>query len=260
MEKKTGILEVVIKDTPILGNTDIHVGIDKPSFTVTDPKIPEQSIKKPQEPIATERQEEAPENVVVPEIQVEPQENVIVPENPVETRHPVDSKQPMESEGPDEFPPLDFIDIKEVEKDGNPPDLVEEQILSDKPVDDSLGAAIQKLLEAGNKQVLNNSAKTGAYAAALNPAEDESKPIDSHYVSKAVTMPGPSLSGPGAPSSSANSSANTGLGDLLAVRLNTIRYMASETTIIALFKVKTMRTKWNKEPPIKPPKQSFFLS
>src|SRR5690606_10829451 len=97
--KKTDILNVVTKDTPILGNTDIRVGIDKPSFTATDPKIPEKSTKKPQEPLDTERLEETSEHGVVPEKSVE------TPRHQVETpRHRVDSKQPMESTESDEFP------------------------------------------------------------------------------------------------------------------------------------------------------------
>src|SRR5690606_6308678 len=185
--KKTDILNVVTKDTPILGNTDIRVGIDKPSFTATDPKIPEKSTKKPQEPLDTERLEETSEHGVVPEKSVET------------PRHQVDSKQAMESEDSDEFPPLDFLDIKGADQDRIPLDLnefMEEQILSDKPVDDSLVAAIQKLLEAGNKQVLNNPAMTRAQTAAINPAEDESRPIENLYVSKAVMLV-PSLSGTG---------------------------------------------------------------
>ncbi|MBS4196526.1 hypothetical protein [Lederbergia citri] len=248
--KKTDIIDVVTKDTPILDNTDIHVGIDKPSSTDKDPKIPEQSTKKPQEPIVTERLEEAPENVVVPKIQVET------------PRHQVDTEQPVESEDSDEFPSLEFINIKEAEQDGRPPvqdEVMEEQILSDKPVHDSLADAIQKLLEAGNKQVLNNPAMTSAHTTAINQAEDESKPIDNLYVSIGV-MPGPSLSGSGASSSSGNFWNNTGMEDLFAGKLDAISYMANEMTNKALFKVKTLRTKWNKEPPINPPKQSFFLS
>ncbi|MCJ8007351.1 hypothetical protein ACFFF5_07600 [Lederbergia wuyishanensis] len=274
--KKTVILDVVTKETPILGNTDINVGIDNPSFTATDPKVKEQPIKKPQKPIVAERPEETSNNVV--------------PENPIETpSDPVNSKQPLEkSEDPDtkEQPKdqkkvkpsieksvdtansnqpatsVDFIDVKEVEQDGKQPDMdevIDEQILSEKTDDDPLTAAIQKLLEAGNKKQLNNPAKIDTHAAAIYQEEDESNPKDSPYVSQAIML-GSLLSGVGSSSSSGNFSTNTGVGDLFSGKLDVISYMASEMTNKALFKVKTLRTKWNKEPPINPPKQSFFLS
>jgi len=282
--KKTVILDVVTKETPILGNTDIDVGIDNPSFTDTDPKVKEQPIKKPQEPIVADRLEETL-NKVVPENPIETPSDLVESKQPLEKPEDSDTKvqpkdqkkvkpsiekskdaassnQPATSEDSDEFPPLNFIDVKEVEQDGKQPDMdefIEEQILTEKPDDDPLAAAIQKLLEAGNKQLLNNPAKMDTHAAAIYQEEDESNPIDSPSVSQAIML-GSSLSGVGSASSSGNFSTNTGVGDLFSGKLDVISYMASEMTNKALFKVKTLRTKWNKEPPINPPKQSFFLS
>ncbi|MCR2822696.1 hypothetical protein [Lederbergia panacisoli] len=268
--KKIEIVDVGTKDTPILGNTDIHVGLDKPSFIDID-------TKKPLEPIVAERSDEAQENVIIPENPIEvpehpanskepieKQEDQVPPDYPMEKPEdsfinvkpknqekikppiakPVDdakSNQPVPSDDSDESPPLDFIDMNEGKQD----EVLEEQKLLDEPVDDS----IEKLLEARNKQVLNNPVKK---------EKDDSTPIDSPHVSKAI-IPGTSLTGSGAQGSSGNSASNTGMGDLFAGKLDVIRYMESEITNIALFKVKNLRTKWNKEPPIKPPKQSFFL-
>lgn len=186
----------------------------------------------------------------------------MLPGNPVQPGQPIEKPENPASIETDQ--PAGNADQLDEEANEHQADLndsfTEDQFnLTLTPVaDDALVAAIQELLEAGSKQVLNDHTETEVQASNGHPLERDS---DSHKSITTAVIQGSSSSGPGSSSGSSGApSTGSSQADTFAGHVNTIKYIERETSILAGSRVKKLKTKWIKPPPTGPPRNTFFLS
>ncbi len=272
-----GIIDLKTEDTPIIGDTNIGIGIGKKSSVefrnpVDDikPILPGKPIVKPVQPIVKPALP-----IVNPGLPIQPERPIIGPEYPILEPElpgiPVIPVKPMEKpESPrividTEQPTVDLVQvvqwedhdgIADVQTDLNELLTAEDQLLLDPVTDDALVAAIQQLLEAGNKLVLNEPTQLGVQASKKYPIEK-----DHHTSVTTAVIQGSSSSGPGSSGSSGTSStSSSSQAETFSGHLDTMKYIERETSTLAGSRVKTLKTKWTEPPPTKPPRKTFFLS
>lgn len=278
-ETKSSILSLNTRGLLLLGDTDINIGLQESNRN--------QSNKSEETPDTTKDRDEQQNLDTEPEPPDETIGNPGQPENP--TLPSTDPDKPFENvPNPPELEENDEdqLHLPDQEVTGDDEKVYSEDDKSDTKLDDELfeeyfGEQLSKkdkaflksfkeLIDASNRTVLYEYQVSEWKGTELDFSEDNPNNVNAFTGSQAVLFGSPSsnniasgsnsTSGSGSNSSSGSSSSSSvSKGEKLA---GYIHQGANDKKLsnVAMSTVKKLRTKWYKDPPYKPPKQSFPLS
>lgn len=261
-----------IKDSPIIN--DSHIGIGE--FQQVEKKDPAPTQEKPKE---EPKQEEQPDTKPV---EGNPGNGSTQPGNsdqPINPDQQSNPDQPSDCVNPGQLPPSTPVNDGSQEQPGkatspktgdnaveNPADIHENtkvnetQLANDQEINGPVAKLIKELTDAGNKIILNQS-NSDDLSQIKNVLDEEQKnrnhPLSSQMITVS-TSTGSTSSGSSANGSSGSTGSSGGSG--IAAYLDYAYTDYIELNNQVNYVLDELSDQWMKDPPVQPPKSSFFLA